>query len=67
MSMGLGSMTHSIDMNQRYVQLAVTDSGSGYLEVLTPADGMTAPPGDYMLFLLDENRIPSVARIVRLN
>ena len=63
---GLGSMTHSIDMNQRYVQLGPVGNGPGYLDVSTPLDGRTAPPGHYMLFLLDENRVPSVARIVRL-
>ena len=64
---GLGSMTHSIDMNQRYVQLGPSESGPGYLEVLTPPDARTAPPGPYMLFLLDENRVPSVAKMVQLN
>jgi hypothetical protein len=31
-----------------------------------PANVQTAPPGHYMLFVLNEGRVPSVARFVRL-
>jgi hypothetical protein len=31
-----------------------------------PADGHVAPPGYYLLVVLDANRTPSAARIVRL-
>jgi hypothetical protein len=64
--MGLGSMTHAIDMNQRYVQLAATPQGAGAVLVSGPANVQSAPPGYYMLFVLDQNRIPSVARFVRV-
>jgi hypothetical protein len=63
-------MTHSFDENQRSVQLRVKSVRSrdgGYTTTLVGPDGpRTAPPGDYMLFVLDANRVPSVARIVRL-
>ena len=68
--MGLGSMTHSFDMNQRYVQLELTSvlSGNGFLVAVSkgPRDTRVAPPGYYMLFVLDANGVPSVARIVEL-
>ena len=38
----------------------------GGLSVVAPTDANLAPPGDYMLFLLDGNGVPSVARIVRI-
>ena len=64
--MGLGSMTHAIDMNQRYVQLATTSQSASTVQVTGPANVQTAPPGHYMLFVLNESRIPSVARFLRV-
>ncbi|HET7364745.1 MAG TPA: galactose oxidase early set domain-containing protein, partial [Burkholderiales bacterium] len=64
--MGLGSMTHAFDTNQRYVQLAATPQGAGLVQVSGPANVQTAPPGYYMLFVLNESRIPSVASFVRV-
>lgn len=62
----LGSMTHSIDTNQRHVQLPILfDSGDTVVSV-GPADPATAPPGFYMLFALDADRTPSEARMVRV-
>jgi hypothetical protein len=63
---GLGSMTHSFDSNQRYVQLALTPGAAGTATIAGPPDPETAPPGYYMLFLVDANRTPSVAAIVRV-
>ena len=67
----LGSMTHSMDFNQRHVQLELvsshaTPAGQASL-VVAPGDAATAPPGHYMLFVLDARRTPSVARIVHLD
>ena len=68
--MGLGSVTHSFDMNQRSVQLRVSStrkSGSGLVStVVAPPDGAVAPPGHYMLFAVGADRVPSEAKIVRL-
>lgn len=68
---GLGSMTHSFDANQRVVQLPVgqvQDLGGGSYRVIAggPKDSHMAPPGQYMLFVLDANRVPSEAKIVRV-
>ena len=64
--MGLGSMTHAIDMNQRYLQLATPVKGATAAEVTGPENIQTAPPGYYMLFVLNESRVPSIARFVRV-
>ena len=64
--MSLGSMTHSFDMNQRYVQLAAAPQSATTVQVTGPANVQTAPPGYYMLFVLDQNRVPSVARFVQV-
>ena len=63
----LGSMTHSIDMNQRVVQLqhyAASDTASVLVAPPTPE---AAPPGHYLLFVLDANRTPSMARVIRID
>ncbi len=67
--MSLGSMTHSFDSSQRYVQLAVSslDSAAGSATVTAPPNGRTAPPGHYMLFVVNEQRVPSVAKIIHLD
>jgi hypothetical protein len=36
------------------------------LSVQTPANSNLAPPGHYMLFILNTNGVPSVASIVQL-
>jgi|GEM_PF-1709952 len=70
--MSLGSMTHSFDQNQRYVQLEIQqstileNSGLGASLFRAPLESATAPAGDYMLFAIDSERVPSVAKMVRL-
>ena len=60
-----GSVTHAINMSQRFISpLTFSLSGSGLLTVTAPANSNLAPPGNYMLFILDSNGIPSVAAIV---
>ena len=39
---------------------------SGGLQVRTPADWRLIPPGQHMLFILDGDGVPSVARLVDL-
>ena len=58
------SVTHAIDMNQRFQYLNFTP-GAGKVTVQAPANANLAPPGDYMLFLVDTNGVPSVASFVR--
>ena len=62
---GLGDVTHSVDQGQRYVPLAFTKSGTT-LTVTGPASGGVAPPGCYMLFVVDSAGVPSVARMVQV-
>jgi hypothetical protein len=61
----LGSVTHAFDQNQRFVPLAFTRAGTGVV-VTPPANRNAAPPGHYMLFLLNDDGVPSVARIQRV-
>ena len=61
----LGSVTHQFDMDQRYVPLTFT-AGSGSLSVQTPVNANLAPPGHYMVFIVDTNGVPSIAPIVNI-
>ena len=58
-------MTHAFDQNQRFLQLPFT-TVSGALNVQAPANANLAPPGYYMLFILDTQGVPSVAAILKL-
>ena len=62
----LGSVTHAFDENQRFVPLEFTWS-AGVLTVRAPPSSNLAPPGHYMLFLVDAAGVPSAAKIVRLS
>jgi hypothetical protein len=61
-----GASTHAFDMDQRYVGLNFT-AGSGVLNVIGPPNGNIAPPGYYMLFILNSSGVPSIATIVQLS
>jgi len=61
-----GSLTHGFDMNQRYVSLSFT-AGSGTLTVNSPASRDIAPPGYYMLFLVNNMGIPSTASFMQID
>jgi hypothetical protein len=62
----LGAVTHSNNMEQRYIPLSFT-AGATSLTAVTPASQNVAPPGFYMLFIIDANGVPSVARMVSLS
>jgi len=60
------SVTHSFDMDQRYVGLSFSQ-GAGGLTVTGPPDSNIAPPGYYMLFLVNKTGTPSVAAWVQVS
>ncbi|WP_316779273.1 galactose oxidase-like domain-containing protein [Streptomyces sasae] len=59
------AVTHSSDPNQRFVDLPLSVDGDNVdLNVTSNPD--VAPPGWYMLFAVDANGVPSVAKWVHL-
>ena len=60
-----GATTHANDMNQRHVELAISPTAGG-IQAIAPPTANVAPPGPYMLFLLNAQGIPSVARFVQV-
>ena len=58
--------THGNDMNQRLVPLQTVGTSDGGVTVQSPPSANIAPPGWYMLFLVNDG-VPSVASWVRLD
>jgi fibronectin type 3 domain-containing protein len=68
-----GSTTHTFDMEQRLIGLCGPSpqppctASAGTLDFTTPLNSNIAPPGYYMLFLLDGSGVPSEARFIQLS
>jgi hypothetical protein len=67
-----GSSTHAFDMDQRLIGLCgpapqPSCNGADTLTLTSPPNGNIAPPGYYMLFLLDSAGVPSVAQFIQLS
>jgi hypothetical protein len=59
------AVTHAFDMDQRLVGLNFT-AGAGTLNVTGPPNANIAPPGYYLLFLVNSAGVPSVANFVQV-
>jgi galactose oxidase len=61
----LGSVTHAFDANQRANTLTFTQAASN-VRVTAPANGKLAPPGHYLVFILNRNGVPSVGKVIKV-
>jgi hypothetical protein len=61
----LAAGTHTLDMNQHFVPLSFT-KGTASLNVDLPANPSLAPPGTYMLFIVNSDGVPSVAPFIKV-
>jgi hypothetical protein len=61
-----GATTHGFNMSQRGIECVVNAVGAGTLDVAAPPQANLAPPGWYLLFILNSTRVPSLGRWVRL-
>ncbi len=63
-----GAATHGVDMSQRRILLAApTARPGGRIALRMPANANVAVPGYYMLFLLSDEGVPSLARFIRID
>ncbi|MDQ3131184.1 MAG: DUF1929 domain-containing protein [Acidobacteriota bacterium] len=60
------SVTHSVNFEQRRIPLSFS-ANRKFVQASGPKDANIAPPGYYMLFLIDNNGVPSVAKMVKLS
>lgn len=61
-----GSNTHALDMNQRQLELRIVGRSGNTITVLAPPTAAAAPPGDYMIFALSDQGVPSVGKFVQV-
>jgi hypothetical protein len=59
-------VTHAFNEDQRFLSLSFT-AGAGTLAIQPPANANLAPPGYYMLFLVNTAGVPSVASFVHFD
>ena len=59
--------THSVNTSQRHLDLRIKNRTANSIELQAPPSAAAAPPGYYMLFLLNEEGVPSIARWIQLN
>ena len=64
----LGTATHSVDLDQRRIPLTIAgESADGkQFTLIAHSDPGITVPGYYMLFAIDANNVPSVARIIQV-
>lgn len=60
-----GATTHANDMHQRIIKLPIQVS-SNKVSATIPLSAGQVPPGYYMLFVLNNNGVPSVASFIRI-
>jgi hypothetical protein len=60
-----GAVTHGFANDQRFLSLPFTQTGT-VLSLNSPDSPVVAPPGFYLLFVLDAQAVPSVAKVIRL-
>lgn len=61
------AVTHGVDMQGRMIIMPATVADAGHVTVTTPVSGNVAPPGYYMLFLVNTQGVPSKAQWVRID
>jgi NPCBM/NEW2 domain/Domain of unknown function (DUF1929) len=61
----LSSVTHAFNMNQRFMDLAFSRASNG-LSVTAPLNQNIAPPGHYLLSILNGNGVPSVSKVLQI-
>ncbi len=63
----LGAVTHDNNMEQRYVPLKEVGRSGSTIRLTSPANANIAPPGVYMLFVVNSAGVPSVAKMVTVS
>ncbi|MBO0732830.1 MAG: DUF1929 domain-containing protein [Methylocapsa sp.] len=61
-----GAVTHGFNHNQRYVGCVITSQTAAQVHAVAPPGLTYSPPGWHLLFIVDNNRVPSEGAWVRL-
>ncbi len=60
------AVTHSGNYTQRFVEIDFTAAAEDRLIALGPPNANNAPPGYYMLFILNPRGVPAIAKFLQL-
>ena len=60
------SVTHSLNTDQRYIEIQIMATTKSTLTVKIPSDPEIAPKGFYMLFILNKMETPSKAKFLKI-
>ncbi|QRD87005.1 galactose oxidase [Aspergillus flavus] len=61
-----GTTTHTVNTDQRRIELVLEDAGTNMYTADIPNDPGVALPGYYMLFVMNANGVPSVSKNVQI-
>jgi hypothetical protein len=64
--LSLGANTHHFDPNLRLVWLQITSADSSGVNVSAPINASIAPPGYYMIHIINSQDVPSPAQIIKV-
>jgi hypothetical protein len=62
----ISSTTHHYNSDQRLIWLQITSKNSNSVTVAAPINSKIAPPGYYLIHVLDSNSIPSAGSFIRI-
>ena len=65
--MRMSTVTHTVNTDQRRIPVTATSVSGNTASLKLPADRGVLVPGSYLLFALDVNGIPSVARTIKIS
>lgn len=60
----VGAATHSVNLDQRRVPLAVASQSGSSVTLRVPSNPVHVPPGPYWLFAMDSAGVPSVGQTI---
>ena len=61
-----GAVTHAFNQSQRYVGCGIASAAGSAVQATAPSNQNVAPPGYYLLFVVDLDRVPSEGVWIKL-
>ncbi|MBX3015411.1 MAG: discoidin domain-containing protein [Caldilineaceae bacterium] len=62
----MSGVTHNLNSDLRYLNLPFTTTGAGQYELTVPANENVLTPGYWMLFAINGQGVPSVAKVIQV-
>src|SRR5215212_861772 len=62
----LSTFTHSFNSELRFIWLQIQSKGSSSVTVSAPVNAKIAPPGYYMIHVLNSAGVPSIAKVIKI-